>query len=220
MASGAAFDIWSAKFGVNSMKSAPTKTPRNRGDPANPAADQEFDRKEDGEAVRRDIGRQQHAQRAGNAGVHGTDAKGQRLVKRGVDAHRCRRQRMVAGRDDRTAGASAQQIARDDEERDRPDQAEVKDPGSSESRLRHFTPLNPNEYRSPRLLFMARVARGISKVERSTWRTPPRVGWNRLLNHLTRLEPWPPIIARCAIGQQGRRGSIRLPRGRGGQGAG
>jgi hypothetical protein len=127
---------------------------------------------------------------------------------------------MVAGRDDRTAGASAQQIARDDEERDRPDQAEVKDPGSSESRLRHFTPLNPNEYRSPRLLFMARVARGISKVERSTWRTPPRVGWNRLLNHLTRLEPWPPIIARCAIGQQGRRGSIRLPRGRGGQGAG
>ena len=27
MASGAAFDIWSAKLGVNSMKSAPMKTP-------------------------------------------------------------------------------------------------------------------------------------------------------------------------------------------------
>ena len=109
------------------MKSAPKNTPEIETMPPTtmPTRNLIEGRRESCRARHRPTKR---AQRAGNAGVHRADAEGQRFVKRGVDAHRRRCQRVVADRDDRAADAPAQQIARDDEERDRPDKAEEIEP--------------------------------------------------------------------------------------------
>ena len=74
-------------FGTNSTNRPPNGCPgsnRPRRPPARRAAIRQAER----EAVGRDELHRDRAERAGDAGIERADAEGQRLVERGVDAHR------------------------------------------------------------------------------------------------------------------------------------
>ena len=91
----------------------------DRGDAADHQADEQRDREHEGEAVRRNEADRDGAERARDAGVERAHAEGQRLVERDIDAHRARRDRMVADRDQRAAGSALHQIGGADIHHDR-----------------------------------------------------------------------------------------------------
>ncbi len=101
---------------------------RNRRDAADDDADHEKQAELDRETVGRHELRHDGAERAGDSGEHGADAERRRFVEGIVDAHGGGRQRMVADRDERAAGARAQQVPADDEERHGDDEAEEIEP--------------------------------------------------------------------------------------------
>jgi hypothetical protein len=72
------------------------ETARDRADAADHQTDEERYRQEEAEAVGRDELDDNRAERASDAGIERADAEGQRLVKRGVDAHRRGSDRVVA----------------------------------------------------------------------------------------------------------------------------
>src|SRR5260221_636521 len=79
-------------------------------DAADHHAEEQRDRERDGVAVRRHELHGNGAETAGNAGDSRADAERQRLVERDVDAHRGRRDLVVADRHEGAAGARPQQI--------------------------------------------------------------------------------------------------------------
>ena len=114
-------------FGTNRTKAADDRA----GQPADAAdheADEQRDREREGEAVRRDELHRDGAERAGDAGDAGADAEGQRLVERDIDAHRARRDRVVADRHQGAAGAALTRLTREDVDHDRDREREVVEP--------------------------------------------------------------------------------------------
>ncbi len=100
------------------MKSAPKIAPEIDARPPTTMPTSRLIDRTDREAVGRDELHRDRAERAGDAGVHGADAEGERLVARRVDAHRRGGDRMVADRDQRPADAPAQQVPAEDEHDD------------------------------------------------------------------------------------------------------
>ena len=68
------------------------------------------------------------AERAGDAGVQGRDAEGQRLHHRSIDAHRLRGNGLIPDRDHRPADPAAQQVPAENEEDNDPEQREEVEP--------------------------------------------------------------------------------------------
>ena len=95
-----------------------------RAQPAHDHQQQELDRQQDVEDVRRQEGDLVREQRAGEAHYAGRIGKGHRLVDREVDAHRLRRDLAVANRDPGPAGGRAQQVARQPQGQHEKQQAE------------------------------------------------------------------------------------------------
>ena len=102
--------------------------PGHGGQSADHDADQEGDRAEHVEAVRRHVGDGHRAQGAGHARVGGADAEGQRLVERGVDAHRLGGDRVVADGHDGPPRPPAQQVGGQDEGQDQQAEAQEVEP--------------------------------------------------------------------------------------------
>ena len=115
-------------FGTYSTKSPPNRLPGIEPTPPTTRPTRNDDREQEIEAVGRDELDHDGAERAGDAGIEGADPEGQGLVERGVDAHRRRRDRMVADRHHRAAAAAVDEVDGGDEQHQHHRQREVIEP--------------------------------------------------------------------------------------------